>query len=331
VVFKSEAEFVRWLRRRTQSEVHGLKVDIGDDAAVVELRGGLDLILKVDMSIQDVHFNKVVHPPRSVGHRALARPLSDIAAMGGVPRFALVSLALTRGTSRAWVEELYAGILRLARRFGVAVIGGDTAVVSGSAVVDVAIAGEVPRGRAILRSGARPGDAIFVSGRLGLSALGLQLLESRARRLRHRAPQAIRAQLFPEPRCALGQFLAQKGLASALTDLSDGLSTDLGHICEASGVGARVYADRIPGPNVPQSGRLSGARSLDHALHGGEDYELLFTASPRQASQIPHRFQGIPLHRIGEIRSSKGMLLLESSGRAKPLKPGGYDHFRQRR
>jgi thiamine-monophosphate kinase len=268
--------------------------------------------------------------------------------MGGTPRFALVSLALARRTSRAWVEQFYTGLVALGRRFDVAVVGGDTAVVASGTLIDVMVAGEVPRGRALVRSGARPGDQLFVSGRLGLAALGLRLLRSRPglRRFAPSAPrravvagvasQALQAHLYPEPRCALGRFLAERRLASALIDLSDGLSTDLGHLCRASGVGARIWADRIPGPAISESrGRgksaaraVSPADALELALHGGEDYELLFTVPPRLSAQVPRSFRGLPLRRIGEIRRSKQILLAEPSGATRPLELAGYDHFK---
>jgi thiamine-monophosphate kinase len=329
VVFRTETEFVRWLRIKTRGQARGLRLGIGDDAAIVALSRGRDLLLKADMSIDGVHFTARLHPPRAVGHRALARSLSDIAAMGGTPRFALVSLALWRGTSREWIESFFRAMVALGRRFGVAVIGGDTAVLPGRTMIDVVVAGEVPRGKALLRSGARPGNLLFVSGRLGLSALGLRLLKSRPGRWRGDASRAIRAHLYPEPRCELGRFLLEKGLASALIDLSDGLSTDLGHLCQASGVGARVWADCIPLPDALNTRHPGRVRSLALALHGGEDYELLFAVPPRLASRIPGRFQGVPLHHIGEVSGSREVVLVETNGSEQPLRPGGYDHFRR--
>lgn len=304
-----------------------MRLGIGDDAALVEVAPGHELVLTTDLSIEDIHFSRRLHPPRSVGHRALARSLSDIAAMGGTPRFALVSLALFRKTSRSWLEQFYAGAFALAARFGVAVVGGDTAVVSRKTLIDVVVAGEVERARALRRTGARPGDQLWVSGRLGLAALGLRWLKTRGR-LRGESARAVRAHLFPEPRCILGRFLGEKRLASALIDLSDGLSTDLAHLCGASGVGARVWANRIPAPEVSAESRGKGL--LDLALHGGEDYELLFTVRPGKVSEIPRRFQGVPLHHIGEVSRSEDLVLIRPNGKEEPLRSGGYDHFRKR-
>ncbi len=355
-MFRNENEFVRWLRGFVPRPAGRLKLGIGDDAALAEVSRGRELILTTDLSIEGVHFTRRLHPPRSVGHRALARSLSDIAAMGGIPRFALVSLAISRGSGRGWIEGLYAGIVALARRFSLSVIGGDTAVVRGSTIIDVVVVGEVPPGSALLRSGARPGDQLFVSGTLGLSALGLRLLKSRPRRLSTSANRAIQAHLSPEPRCALGRFLSERRLARALIDVSDGLSTDLSHLCEASGVGARVWANRIPVPKFPdargQAPRniekarpfdcslravsevepraVSDGDLLELALHGGEDYELLFTVPPRKAARVPARFRGVPLCCIGEIHRSKELLLIRPDGMESTLRPSGYDHFRKR-
>jgi thiamine-monophosphate kinase len=320
-MFRTESKFVSWLRAQAAGKAHGLKLGIGDDAAIVEVGRGQALILKADMSIENVHFTPGLHPPRSVGHRALARPLSDVAAMGGTARFALTSLALSRRATTAWLEEFYAGMLALAEGFGVTLVGGDTAVVAGETVVDVMVAAEVGRGREVRRSGARPGDQLYLSGRLGLSALGLRLLRSGGRPSPYQA-DAIRTHLYPEPRCALGRYLSRKRLASALIDVSDGLSTDLAHLCEASSVGARVWADLIPGPEV-----RGAPDRIDLALHGGEDYELLFTVPPRKAAQVPPRFRDLPLRRIGEIRRTKEVVLIRADGKETPLPARGYDHF----
>jgi len=302
-----------------------LRLGIGDDAALVMAQSGHELILTIDMSIEDVHFTRRLHPPDAVGHRALARSLSDVAAMGGVPRYALVSLAISRETSRGWVSRFYRGMLALAQRFGVELVGGDTAMVPGKTFIDVLVAGEVPRGKALLRSGARAGDQIFVSDRLGLSALGLRLLQSQRRGpiSKAAAREAVRSHLYPEPQCALGRFLSIRGLASALMDLSDGLSTDLSRLCEASGVGAHLWEDKIPCPNLPDP-----ADSLQLALHGGEDYQLLITAPGATGSRRPLKFRGRPLHHIGEIVASKGVKLVMPSGKLHNLEPAGWDHFR---
>jgi thiamine-monophosphate kinase len=262
--------------------------------------------------------------------------------MGGVPRWVLVSLAISRKVNRHWVCGFYRGMQALARRFGVLLIGGDTALVPERSFIDVLVAGEVPRGKALRRSGARSGDQIFVSGRLGLSALGLRLLQSKVgqailpvpeasalrRKAQARVPvplarEAVQAHLHPEPQCALGRFLSGRRTASALIDLSDGLSTDLSRLCTASGVGARLWAAKLPGPNLPEA-----ADSLQLALHGGEDYQLLFTVPPREASRLPSKFQGRPLYHLGVIEASKGIKLVMPEGKVETLEPAGWDCFR---
>jgi thiamine-monophosphate kinase len=328
-MFKSESEFVHWLQKISPRRVAGLALGIGDDAAVVRIAARRELILTTDLSIEGVHFLRRLHPARSVGHRALARALSDVAAMGGTARFALLSLALTKQTARRWVEDFYAGTAALARRTGVTIVGGDTALVRGRMFVDVVVAGEIPAGAALRRSGARPGDRIYVSGRLGLSALGLELLKSRRRAATSLARRAIRAHLYPKPRLALGRFLRENRLATALMDVSDGLSTDLARLCEASRVGALLASEKITGCGPSGAGESRGTPSLELALNGGEDYELLFTVRPEKLSRIPARFGTIPLRSIGAIRRSKKLQILLPGGKLIPLVAGGYDHFRK--
>jgi thiamine-monophosphate kinase len=320
--FKSEADFINWIRRRTPRRTPGLALGIGDDAALINVSRGQEIILTTDMSIEDVHFKSGLHPPRAVGHRALARSLSDIAAMGGRPRYALISLAASRRTERAWLKGFFDGLFALARRYSTVVIGGDTAVVDGPISVDVIVVGEISRGRALLRSTARSGDRIFVSGRLGMSALGLRLLLSGSGVRTPAQRAALRAHHFPIPQCALGRFLSENRLASAAMDLSDGLSIDLSRLCEASGVGASLIEKEIPAPPVPDA-----ADALQLALHGGEDYQLLFTVPRAKLSKIPARFGRIPLRSIGEIRTSEGIEVVTAEGRTRPLDVRGYDHF----
>jgi thiamine-monophosphate kinase len=323
--FKSEADFISWISRRTPRRVAGLTLGIGDDAALVTVPAGRELILTSDMSIEGVHFTSEHHPPQAVGHRALARSLSDIAAMGGTPRYALISLAAARRAGRAWLKGFFAGLFALARRYEVAVIGGDTAVVDGPCTVDVVVAGEVPRGHALLRSGAKPGDRIFVSGRLGMAALGLRLLPTWTRRRKPVEKSALRAHLFPQPQCALGHFLCEHRLASAMMDLSDGLSMDLQRLCNASGVGASLFASRLPAPAIPDF-----ADALGLALHGGEDYQLLFTVRASRVSQIPARFEKTSLTCVGVIGVKKRIQIVTLDGKTRNLEPKGYDHFAQR-
>jgi thiamine-monophosphate kinase len=367
--FRNETEFVHWLQAELPDHARGLRLGIGDDAAVVRPSPKHDLILKSDMSIEDIHFRLNLHPPRSVAHRALARSLSDIAAMGGTPKYVLVSLALSGRIESSWIKDFYRELSAMARRFGIILVGGDTARNSDRVYIDIIAVGEVTRGRAIPRSGARPGDQIYVSGTLGLAALGLNLVTSnraapgldRARTRSAAIPQrqgqgtneqlriaaqAVERHLYPEPRCALGRFLAGYHLASAMIDLSDGLSTDLGHLCASSSTGARIWANLIPQPETrigigpaqlsPQANQggtnpsppVPADQGLFLALHGGEDYELLFTVPKQKVGRIPAIFQGVPLYRIGEVRRSKDVWLVRADGRQTILRPTGYDHFK---
>lgn len=326
--FGTEQEFTAWLTKKTGGKRGGLRLGIGDDAALIEPRTGYQLVATGDMSVEGVHFAREFHPPEAVGHRALARSLSDIAAMGGRPRFALLSLAIPAEPSRRWIELFLTGTLRLARRYGVTLVGGDTAVGSSNIIADVAVLGELQHGRALLRSGARPGDQIFVGGSLGLSALGLRLLRSGKSRKTPEAQRAIRTHLYPEPQCELGMFLARRRIASAAIDVSDGLSTDLNRLATASKAGARVWADRIPRPRAPIAEK---ARLLPLALHGGEDYKLLFTVPPARVRLVPRQFEGSPIYAIGEVQAHDRGIEIVRNGKAVPLKPEGYDHFRSAR
>jgi len=296
----NELELIRRIAARAPGR--GLALGIGDDCAIYRPRGE-DLLFTTDMMIEDVHFRRETHPAEAVGWKTLARGLSDIAAMGGTPRFCLLSLALAPWSDERWIERFYTGLLRLARKYGVALAGGELAHAERVAC-DIVVCGSVPRGKALRRDGARPGDHIYVSGRLGGSALGLA----------SGAGAAWKKHLKPEPRIALGHFVREKLCATACMDLSDGLSLDLYRLCLASGVAAQ-----LDGP-IPT---FRGA-TPEQALDGGEDYELLFTVRPR--TQVPRSFDGLPLKRIGTIRKGRPGLV-EIEGR--PLPPRGYDHFRR--
>jgi thiamine-monophosphate kinase len=300
----TELELLKRIRRKaTVTGGASLVTGIGDDCAIHRPKGATeDLLYTTDLLIEDVHFLRSTHPPRAVGHKTLARGLSDIAAMGGVPRFCLVSLALPVWADTKWVDAFYAGLLKLAGETGTVLAGGDISS-SEKFMADIVVVGAVPRGKAILRNKAKPGNAIYVSGMLGGSALGLETRKGRALE-RHRKPH---------PRLALGRFLREQLRVTAGMDLSDGLSIDLHRLCDESGVSAVV--DR-PLP-------VFHGASLEHALHGGEDYELLFCAGAR--AKVPEEFDGLPLTRIGTIsKGRKGQV----TAFGWPLEPLGFDHFR---
>jgi thiamine-monophosphate kinase len=294
---------------------------IGDDCAVLRSPGGDDLLVTTDFSLEGVHFRREWHPPESVGQRCLARGLSDIAAMGGKPVTAFLSLAVPPACSQFWVDRFMRGFLRLAGAFGVRLAGGDTAQSPAGVLADIIVLGSVPRGKAVLRSGAHPRDRIYVTGALGGSAAALQLLrEARPKKL---DPRKFPRHFFPEPRIGIGEFLRKEKLPSAMIDTSDGLSTDLSHICEQSSVGAKLWAERVPRARIPAPRKVV---DLQLGLHGGEDYELLFTV-PADL-HVPRSIAGVPITCIGAITRNRKILLVNKNGSCETLKPAGWEHFR---
>ncbi len=283
-------------RQRDRSLIKG----IGDDAAVLRPHPGEDLVFTSDFVLEGRHFTFDTHTAADVGHKALARSLSDLAAMGSEPVFCLVSLAIPATLASSWMDHFYKGLLALAAKYNITLAGGDLAKFERIAV-DVICCGRVPRGKALLRSGAKAGDRIYVTGELAGSAQGL------ARK--HGA--AWRRHLRPEPRIAAGIAL-RKLRVSACMDLSDGLSLDLSRLCAESGVGAEI------GPGLP----IAPDASLDQALHGGEDYELLFTAPPR--IKVPSAIAGLPVTAIGDVTAGHPGKI-RFAGRI--LQPKGFDHF----
>jgi thiamine-monophosphate kinase len=295
---------------------------IGDDCAVLRVAKGCDTLVTTDFSLEGIHFRRDWHPPEFVGHRCLARGLSDIAAMGGAPVAAFLSLGLPPELPQQWVDGFMRGLIRLATEHGTTLAGGDTAESPDGILADIIVIGAVPKGKAVLRSGARPGDAIFVSGALGGSAAAVSELEAGRKKKVH--AREYSRHFSPEPRLELGRVLREKGWASAMIDTSDGLSVDLAHICRESGVGAEVEADAVPLASV---GKPPREVNLELALHGGEDYELLFTA--RSGKRIPSRIAGVPITRIGYIKRSKHIFVLNRHGSGTELLPHGWEHFSQ--
>jgi thiamine-monophosphate kinase len=375
-----ELALLKQIRARAAQLSHcaargGLRLGIGDDCALLRVGAGEELAVTTDLSISGRHFRLEWQTPESIGHRTLARGLSDLAAMGARPVAAFLSLGLPKDLvqnerkpwpdkktwlgERTWIARFLDGFFALAGAFQTPLAGGDLAE-SPVVVADVVLAGAVRRGQALLRSGARPGDLLYVTGTLGGAAAGLARLaqwaesESGARETKSgkarsdagrfdaatletarlfppRIPVKLQSllapHLYPQPRIAQGLWLARRGLASAAIDLSDGLSTDLAHLCEESVVAAEVDAPALP---------VHPGATLAQALHGGEDYELLFTAKP--AARVPRRIAGVPVTRIGRIRRPrKGrptVTLINSSGGAQGrtqgaqhLTPQGWEHF----
>jgi thiamine-monophosphate kinase len=376
-----ERELIARIRKAAgRGRASGLVRGIGDDCAVLRVPAGHEALITTDFSLEGVHFRREWHPPESVGHRCLTRGLSDIAAMGGEPLAAFLSMALPTEVEQQWVDGFLRGFLRLARKFNVALAGGDTAqspsfpqvsarksrartwgtvslgpALQGAILADVIVLGSLPRGKAVLRSGAKIGDDIFVTGTLGgsaavlnrfmSSAIGLrssamkvnsERTQKRSPRVPHpersegwgfsltdgRKPIAAsteRAHFFPTPRVAVGRWLRERGLVSAMIDISDGLSTDLNHICEESDVGAWIAQ-----PNIP----VAPGATLDEALNGGDDYELLFTSRAAKHDRIPDRIAGVPIRWIGTVTRKPGMWLVAPDMKSRqPLLPRGWEHL----
>ena len=301
-------ERVRSLAQTPKQRLRTVVTGIGDDCAVLRPPAGHELLVTTDFSLEGVHFRREWHPPESVGHRCLTRGLSDIAAMGGEPMAVFLSLALPGDLAQNWVDRFVRGLLELAARHGVALAGGDTAQSPSGVLADIIVLGSVPRGKALLRSGAKAGDRIYVTGRLGLGGATVRRMYA-GEKVR---TASARGYFYPEPRVEVGRKL--RGMASAMIDISDGLSTDLSHICEESGVGAVVYGASVP---------VAKSATLDDALFGGDDYELLFTSWKR----VPAEIAGVPVTEIGEITSRAGLWIQDERGKTKKLKAKGWEHF----
>jgi thiamine-monophosphate kinase len=313
----SEKKLIQQIRRLARGS-KAVATGIGDDCAVLRVPPGHELLVTTDLTIEKVHFRRDWHRPELVGRRCLVRGLSDIAAMGGEPRAVFLSLAVPSGLPQKWLDRFLKGLLELAEEFRVPLAGGDTAesAAGGGIQADIVVVGSAPKGKAVLRSGAKPGERIYVTGELGGSAAALaRLVEAKpvgAEYLRH---------FRPEARVAVGLWLRRRGAASAMIDVSDGLSTDLEHICQESHVGAEIEAEAIPRAQV---GWGKKRVALDLALHGGDDYELLFTS----AAAVPAKVAGVRVTRIGRTTRSAGMRLIAPDGKWQPLEAEGWEHFR---
>lgn len=338
----SEFAFIQRIRARAQQgqpPAAELSVGIGDDTAVFRPRTGCELLITTDLLVEDIDFKLEYAVPRWLGHKALAVSLSDIAAMGGVPRYAMLTLAIPQATlrnpqsDRFW-EEFFDGYFTLAASCGVVLIGGDISSTPHGLALDSCVLGECVVGQAIRRSNAQMGDGIYVTGQLGASAAGLQLL-LRGVRVDETSTtleqQALRAHLRPDARPEFGQQLGERKLAHAMIDVSDGLAQDLAHLCEASHVSAVL--ERAAVPLAPAVGLITedADAAFQLAVSGGEDYELLFTADDNNAAELRRLAKAcaLPLTRIGEIVApvTAAKVLLRTTDKIEPLAAPGYDHF----
>jgi thiamine-monophosphate kinase len=332
----------RWTAGAARGRVTNVALGIGDDCAILRPPRGHEILVTTDFTLEGRHFRRDWHPPESVGHRALARGLSDLAAMGARPLAAFLSLALpgemlTTAAGRRWLERFFAGLTGLGRQFGVPLAGGDTSESPcGLVLADIVLVGSAPAGQALRRSGGSAGEILYVTGALGGAAAELAGMVRRGKKRQPTLPQrpgkdgppdfVEHPQLLPQPRVAAGMELLRRHLATAAIDLSDGLSTDLAHLCHESGVGAEVFAAELP--IHPLALHAAPERTIGLALNGGEDYELLFAAPT--AVRMPSSVAGVPITRIGNLVHGKAISLVDSAGSKRPLQPGGWEHFAAR-
>jgi len=326
----SEREIIRRIQERLPAGGGDLVKGIGDDCAVLRQAGGRLQVFTTDTLVEGVHFDRSWHPPELLGSKAAAVNLSDIAAMGAEPRFALLSLGVPAAFAPDWLAGFIAGFLDTLGRYEVMLIGGDTVQSGHEVMVSVTVGGDVAEDRVLYRSGAREGDLVWVSGPLGEAAAGLEICRRRLAETEPAWRQLVRAHLDPAPETALGPLLAASGLVHAMMDLSDGLATDLAHLCEASGVAAELVAEQLPLSSALRGAAVRlGATALDWALRGGEDYRLLFTA-PAGATLALEELAAArldrELHCVGRIVAGSGVTLCDGSER-RDISYQGYDHF----
>ncbi len=323
-----ELRIIDRIRARTLPS-NSVRLGIGDDCAILKPPPHHDLLVTTDFSLEDRHFRRTWHTPASIGHRTLARGLSDLAAMGAKPLAAFLSLAMPTSVARnpRWLDGFLDGLLALADLHNVPLAGGDTSQSPTDHILaDIVLLGSAPSGRALRRSGARPGDLLYCTGTLGGAAAELAAFSASPRKFRNATPSQNHPHLFPQPRLAVGQSLLRRRLATACIDLSDGLSTDLAHLCTASNVAAELDLAHLP--LHPLAAALDDPAQIKALLHGGEDYELLFTAS--SSTKIPRSIAGVPITRIGRIlkpRSNRPQMTILSDSDRYDLQPQGWEHF----
>jgi thiamine-monophosphate kinase len=334
-----EFGFIRMIHRSFPARDRSILLGIGDDAAVLKPRPGRLLLLTVDTLREGVHFSRFREDPFSIGWKAAAVSASDIAAMGGIPRWLLMSLALPETVEEAGVRGMLDGMKALLKQYSISLIGGNVSRSKEGVSIDTTLIGEGTPGALLTRGGARAGDLVYVTGTLGDSAAGLEVLERNRKTRGGEAPRPrrpaglIRRHLRPEPRVEEGRWLSRSGIATAAIDVSDGLLRDLGHLCEESRVGARIDAKSLPlSPELKGSAPLLRRPLLEYAAGGGEDYELLFTVSPRNQKPLEAlgRRRKFSWTRIGVIvRKEERIALVDESGRPLKMESPGFDHFRR--
>jgi thiamine-monophosphate kinase len=331
-----EVGLIEQIRREFPTSNKAVTLGIGDDCAILRPRAGCEVLVTTDFTLEGRHFRRDLHPPESIGHRCLARGLSDLAAMGANPLAAFLSLSLPgtmlpKSAGRDWIARFFTGLRALGDMHRVPLAGGDTAESPGGRngliLADIVLVGSAPKGKALRRSGGSAGDALYVTGQLGGAAAELATMLKRQRRILSIATTEGHPHMFPEPRLDTGEALLRRELATACIDVSDGLSTDLAHLCRASGVCAEIEQAALP--IHPLARKLGTAAALQAALHGGEDYELLFTAPA--SVPIPSSLAGVPITRIGRLKNRRSgrplITMLAPDGTCVGLQSAGWEHF----
>lgn len=310
----SEFEFIENIRTRFNL------TKIGDDCAVLPKNSRTDLVITTDLLVEDIDFRLSWTKPEFVGHKALAVSLSDVAAMGAKPVWAMLSIGIPQKIWKTdFVEKFYVGFMNLAKKSNVEIVGGDISKTPDKIVIDSIVAGEVKKGKAVSRSGAKVGDLIFVTGNLGGAAAALRLLENGEQFENSQYKDLLLRQLAPNPRTEIGRFIGENNWATSMIDLSDGLSSDLRHICRASNVGAKIYTENIP--------FQSQTTDLNFALNGGEDFELLFTVNPKKNFRVEKEFKKLQFSHIGEITANAEIIELITNEKSVILESRGFRHF----
>ncbi|MBV5316201.1 MAG: thiamine-phosphate kinase [Desulfobulbaceae bacterium] len=331
----NERQIIEYIAAQADPTDGQLLKGIGDDCAVIRKDGNRVWLLTMDTLIESVHFNRDFHPPEKLGRKAVSVNVSDIGAMGGKPVFVLLSAGMPHGFDEAWFRAFVSGLTEACREYGCFIIGGDTVASPGGLTFTLTVIGEAEADQVVYRSGARPDDAIWVSGPLGLAAAGLELLNAGIEPDNQAFDLLREKHLNPQARVSLGQQLAASGRVHAMMDLSDGLATDLAHLCKQSGVGARLFARDLPGvAMLADAARLTGCDPERWALSGGEDFELLFTANPDESFHLGGIAEacGLSIFPVGVIVVGVGVTLIRSAADGTnheiAIAYQGFDHFR---
>lgn len=317
-MINSEFKLIDRIKKITETKDKNIVTGIGDDTAVLKKGSNKYLLFTCDCLVENIHFPLNYTPPKDLGWKALAVNVSDISAMGGLPTYAIVSLILNEKIDEEWIDELYKGFKEFIKEYPLSVVGGNISRSNSSIVIDIAMLGEVEKNKFVKRSGAKVGDLIVVTGTLGDSKAGMETLKKR-----HRNLSLCKRHLHPTPRLKEIKNIVSRVNLNSMIDISDGLTQDLSHILEASNVSATIDKAKIP--LSPQLKEFAGNKAINFALEGGEDYEMLFTLSKKEAKKLPPKIGETKLTVIGEIKKGNSKIFLDG----KEIKPKGFNHFKK--